>query len=375
MAEKQRYFRLGLFVLVTLTLLGAVLFILGGRSLLQPTLTVETYFNQSVSGLEVGAPVQFRGVPIGRITAIKTSGPLYEREVPVEQRRAYIVVRAEISGDAPQVTQWKKELPEYLKRGLRAQTQLTGVTGQQFIALDYVVDPEKYPPLPFDWTPKYPYVPSIPSLTGQIIDNFQQFLASLNEADIRDLGQNLNKLVETLNRKVEQVPVAELSTEAEGVLKDARATIQRVDQMIAAAPVDQAVDHFSSAAGRIDQLLADPAIRQTLRNIASASKRLDSLLAHPVQQTMDNAAALTARLRKIAETGEIDRLVLHLDRTIERLDALIGDNQYDVRVIIQNLQVTADNLRNLSETAKRYPAGLFFGGPPEKTDLPWKETK
>jgi phospholipid/cholesterol/gamma-HCH transport system substrate-binding protein/paraquat-inducible protein B len=302
------------------------------------------------------------------------SSPIYERDVPAEKRRAYIVVRAKVSGDSALVAHWRRELSDYVKRGLRAQTQLAGVTGQQFLALDHV-DPAQYPALPFDWMPKYPYVPSIPSLTGQIIDNFRQFLASLNEADIQDLGRNLNKLVKTLNRKIDQVPVTELSAEAEGLLKDARAAIQQVEKMIAAAPVDQAVENISNAAGRIDQLVADPAISQTLRHVARASGRLDGLLANPVKQTADNAAALTARLRKIAETGQIDRLVSHLDRTVERLDALIGDNQYDVRVIIQNLQVTADNLRNLSETAKRYPAGLFFGGPPEKIDLPWKETK
>lgn len=374
MAEKRHYFRLGMFVIISLILLFAVLFVLGGRSLFQPTLTIETYFDQSVAGLEVGAQVLFRGVPVGQITQIVLSGPVYEREVPVERRRAYIVVRATLSSDAPQVELWKDKLPQYVQKGLRAQTQLAGITGQQYLALDYV-DPEKYSELKFDWTPGYPYVPSIPSLTGQIIENVQQFLASLNEADIQDLGRNLNRLVETVNRKVDQIPVPELSAEVAGILKDARAAIQRLDQVIAAAPVGRAVGNISSAAGRIDQLLADPALCQTLRDVASASARLNGLLANPIKQTADNAAAFTARLRQIVETGEIDRLVQHLDRTAQRFDTLIGDNQYDLRMIVQDLRATANNLRNLSETAKRYPAGIFFGGPPEKAELPWKETK
>jgi ABC-type transporter Mla subunit MlaD len=135
------------------------------------------------------------------------------------------------------------------------------------------------------------------------------------------------------------------------------------------------VGNISSAAGRIDQLLADPALCQTLRDVASASAGLNGLLANPIKQTADNAAAFTARLRQIVETGEIDRLVQHLDRTAQRFDTLIGDNQYDLRMIVQDLRATANNLRNLSETAKRYPAGIFFGGPPEKAELPWKETK
>jgi hypothetical protein len=44
-------------------------------------------------------------------------------------------------------------------------------------------------------------------------------------------------------------------------------------------------------------------------------------------------------------------------------------------VIVQDLRATADNLRTVSESAKRYPAGILFGGPPEKTELPWKKSK
>ena len=55
MEEGKHYFRLGLFVVVTITILAAVLFLLGGRKLFQPTFTFETYFNESVAGLEIGA--------------------------------------------------------------------------------------------------------------------------------------------------------------------------------------------------------------------------------------------------------------------------------------------------------------------------------
>jgi hypothetical protein len=46
-----------------------------------------------------------------------------------------------------------------------------------------------------------------------------------------------------------------------------------------------------------------------------------------------------------------------------------------VRGIVQDLRATADNLRSLSETAKRYPAGVLIGGPPEKIERPRKESK
>jgi phospholipid/cholesterol/gamma-HCH transport system substrate-binding protein len=348
MDEGQNYRRLGLFVLVTLALLTGILFVLGGRSLFQPTFTFETYFNESVAGLAIGAPVQFRGVPLGQVTEIVTSGAVYERNVPLARRKAYIVVRAKVSGsNAAQTEEMREEAQKNVELGLRAQTQLAGITGQQYLALDYF-NPKTYPPLEFSWTPEYPYVPSAPSLTGEIIAGAQSFIASLNEADVKEVGQNLNKLIVNLNDKLDKVPLGEISTELKGALKSARQTIDRVDRVIAGAPIDETVQNLASASARLDKLLADPGLRQTV----------------------DNTAAVTERLRKIAESGELDRVVRDIDETVQRLDAMLGDNQYDVRTILQDLRVTAANLRTLSETVKRNPAGALLGGPPEKVVLP-----
>src|SRR5215470_2675072 len=347
MEEGKRYFRLGLFVVVCVAILATVLFLLGGRKLFQPTFVFETYFNESVAGLELGAPVRFRGVPLGKVTEILTSSSTYEKDVPLGRRREYIVVRAKVTLSAEEVEHMERDAAEMVKKGLRAQTQLAGITGQQYLAID-LLDPAKHPPLAFDWTPKYTYLPSAPSLTGEIIANAQAFLANLNEADIKKLGQNLNQLVVDLDKKVNEVPVAELSARANDVLKSANATFERADRILAAAPIAQTVRRIDSAAARFDGLLADPALKQTV----------------------DNTAAITTRLRKLADDGDLDRMVKRVGDAAERVDALVADNQYDIGVIVQDLRVTADNLRTLSETVKRYPAGVLVGGPPDKVHLP-----
>jgi phospholipid/cholesterol/gamma-HCH transport system substrate-binding protein/paraquat-inducible protein B len=345
MEENKRYVRLGVFVVVTLSLLGAVLFLLGGRTLFHPAFTFETYFSESVAGLELGAPIRFRGVPLGHVTEIVTAAALYEGGMPLDKRSDYIVVRGKVSFGA-EAAQMQQDALEMVKRGLRVQTQLAGITGQQYLAADFF-DPAKHPPLKFDWTPKYTYVPSAPSLTGEIIANAQSFLANLSEADVKTLGRNLNTLVVDLDKKISEVPTAELSAKARDVLTNANSTFERIDRALAAAPIDQ-----------------------TLRRIDSASARLDALLADPgLKQTVDNVAVVSGRVRKLTDSGDLDRMVSRIDDTAERLDAFIGDNQYDVRVIVQDLRVTADNLRVLSETVKRYPAGALVGGPPEKLRL------
>jgi ABC-type transporter Mla subunit MlaD len=326
MHENKRYIRLGLFVFATLLVAAAVLFVLGGRSLFEPIYMFETYFNQSVDGLDIGSPVKFRGVPLGQVTEILTSAAVYEGDVPLARRRGYIVVRAKVTGSKAQVAQWKREAAAMAELGMRAQTQLAGITGQQFLAIDWL-DPRAHPPLPFDWMPKYPYLPSAPSLTAEIVANVQQFLAHLNETDIKELVANVNKLTVTLNKKVDELPVAELSANASAVLTDSRAAIDD-----------------------LKRILTKPDIDETLHNLAAAS----------------------GRLRKFADSGEIDKMGKSIDDLAQRLDAVVGDNQYDLRVIVRDLRSTADNLRTLSETLKRYPAGALIGGPPKKLQLPGK---
>ena len=327
MEEDKRYYRLGLFVVVSITALAALFFVLGGRKLFQPTYTFEAYFAESVAGLEVGSPLRYRGVPLGQVSEILDSAAAYERDVPLVKRRNYIVVRAKVDLSAVEAIQVRRDVPELVKRGLRAQTQLAGITGQQYFALDFL-DPAKYRPLEFGWTPKYEYVPSAPSLAGEIIAKAQVFIGSLSEVDVKNLAGNLNSLLVILKDKAGQLPLAQVSADMENVLRNANATIVRADR-----------------------LLTD------------------------LKQSVDNVAVVTGSLRGFANKGDLDRTITRIDEAVERLNSLMGDNQYDVRVIVQDLRVTADNLRELSASVKRYPAGALIGGPPEKVRLPTENSR
>jgi ABC-type transporter Mla subunit MlaD len=347
MEEGQHHRRLGIFIVLSVSVLGAAFLALGGRDWFHPSFTFETYFNNSVAGLELGAPVEFRGVPLGQVTQILTSSATYEHDVPLGERKEYIVVRMKLTVSAREAEQLREDAPALSARGLRAQTQLAGITGQQYLALDFV-DPKKYPPLEFGWTPKYMYLPSAPSSVGEIVAKAQTFLASLNEADIKELGQNLNKLVADVDTKLSQLPLSQLSGSAQNVLGNADTLLQRLNHILAAAPIDHTLVRLDSLAAHLDTLAGDPALPETLHNLQ----------------------ALSARLRKMSDDGDLDRLVSGLDQAAERLQIMLGDNQYDVRVMVQDLRATASNLRALSETLKRDPAGVLLGGPPDKVQLP-----
>jgi phospholipid/cholesterol/gamma-HCH transport system substrate-binding protein/paraquat-inducible protein B len=327
MDEGKRHYRLGLFVVVSIVAFSVLVFVLGGRKLFQPTYTFETYFDGTVAGLEIGAPLRYRGIPLGEVSEITGSAAEYERDVPLQKRRNYIVVRAKVTVSAVHAIQIKRDAPELIKLGLRAQTQLAGITGQQYLSLDQL-DPAENPPLQFEWTPKYKYVPSAPSRTGEMLARAQVFLANLSEVDVKKLDENLNRLLVNANAKIGELPVARLSADADIVLKDANATIIRAEPVVA-----------------------------------------------DLRQSVDNLAVITASLRGVADRGELERTITHIDEAIERVNGLVGDNQYDARVIVRDLRVTADNLRELSATIKRYPAGALIAGPPERVSLPVEKSQ
>jgi ABC-type transporter Mla subunit MlaD len=171
-------------------------------------------------------------------------------------------------------------------------------------------------------------VPSLPSLSGEIIANAQAFMGSLGQVDVKNLSVNLNRLLVNVNDKVGSLPLEQLSADTQNVLRNANATIMRVDR-----------------------LLAD------------------------VKQSVDNVEVITGSLRGFADRGDLYRTITRIDQTVERLNGLMGDNQYDVRVIVQDLRTTAANLRALSTTIKQYPAGALIGGPPERVQLPAESSR
>jgi ABC-type transporter Mla subunit MlaD len=70
MATGTNHYKLGLFVLLGLALSLMFVLVLGASNWNEESVRYVSYFDESVQGLEVGSPVKFRGVPVGRVAAI-----------------------------------------------------------------------------------------------------------------------------------------------------------------------------------------------------------------------------------------------------------------------------------------------------------------
>ena len=80
MSLRANYYKLGLFVIGAVASGVAILLIVGSGRWFTPRLTVETYFNESVQGLDIGSKLKYRGVVIGDVTRITFTYTQYQLE-------------------------------------------------------------------------------------------------------------------------------------------------------------------------------------------------------------------------------------------------------------------------------------------------------
>ena len=348
MSKKANYFRLGIFIIAAAVILVAIVLALGAGNIFKRTITIETYFDESVQGLDVGSAVKYRGVQIGRVTRIGFTATQYQQDMPMQNRRQYVLVEAELQPELVGVGQdgASDRLQEGIAAGLRARLAPVGITGTAYLEIDFV-DPKTNPPLTITWAPQHIYIPSAPSTYNQIVSGAQKFLATLDNADIEGAINSIAVLARTANDKLGELPVGAIAYETTAAVKELRALIARLDRTIAAPEVGQAVKDLGVASARLREVLANP-------GWATA----------PGQ-----AAEAFARVREVAENPHLQDALVRLDRILTRLDTMTAGADSDFSTALYNLRRVSENLRDLTESVKRYP-GSVLAEPPRPVTAP-----
>jgi phospholipid/cholesterol/gamma-HCH transport system substrate-binding protein/paraquat-inducible protein B len=269
--SNPNYFRLGVFVLGAIGVLIAVILIFGGGKIFQKSFMVETYIKQSVTGLDAGAAVRFRGVKIGQVTSIGLSGDMYERDIPFHDRRQYVVVRMQIFGDKVKPDQ----IDEFVKNNLRARVKSMGITGVNYVEFDFVANASDTPPLPYAWEPEYPVIPSLPNQADEIISGIQKLITHLNEMNIDGTQKKFDALLGNLN-----VLMAGDGKGNEGVIRsvqDLNIILERIakatDKQELNVLMRELVAATTSLRQTITSVQGDTAL--TMENIKQASENLN----------------------------------------------------------------------------------------------------
>lgn len=306
MSQKPDFFKIGLFVILALLLLAGAIILFGGGKFFERKVTVETYFDQSVQGLSVGSALQFQGVQIGNVSYIGFVFTEYKTS------RQYVLVRAEIYGNKVlgkgkrRLYQTDKErvegFKEMISQGLRLQLASQGITGVAFLNAVYL-DPTRYHPLEHEWKPEYMYIPSAPGTISQITETIEDLSDSIDNIDFKQISEEIEKLVVSLNKAVEDAKVGELS-------KD----------------LSKLIGSLNSATTELNTILKSKEAKETLANVT----------------------AITSDLKN----------------TLNRTDRLLSSREHSVKLTLENIERISEDLREFMETMKKYPSWVLFGNPP-----------
>lgn len=207
-SKQINYFRIGSFVMLGIFLIIVGILALSSGRLFKKTITVETYFSESIQGLSDGSPVKYRGVEIGHIDKISFVHQKYQPSNLQAQDAysRYVYVEMIIS---PNVFTKSIKMPiqdviqHDVDQGLRIKLALQGLTGNAYLELNFV-DPKTYAPLHVDWKPKNYYIPSAPSTLTQFSDNAQIILEKLKKVHFQKITDNTAEVMQRINYLLSQ---------------------------------------------------------------------------------------------------------------------------------------------------------------------------
>lgn len=270
MEEKVNFVVVGVFVLaLTAALIGGVLWLSGSKSYRASYDIYQTYMQDSVAGLNLNAPVRYRGVEVGRVQRI-TLAP----------------------GNVEQV-----QLTLAIERGIPVKVdtiailQMQGLTGIAYVEL--TGGGRNSPPLQAQADESHPVIKSGPSLMTRLDSAVTTLLINLNRT-----SENLNAVLDENNRRVVKSTLADLAV----LSRTLAARSGTIDASLADAA------HTLKNASRLSDEL--PQLVQRVQRSAEAFDRMSNELTHAgarASGTLDSAQQFST-----STLPEVHQLVLEL---------------------------------------------------------------
>lgn len=336
MASARVNFSVGLFMTAGLGLATLAVIWLGMSSFLRQGELYVTYFDESVQGLGVDSPVKYRGVPVGRVKAIRIAPDYHLIEV-------LILVDDEHTDD------------ENRFAGTEAALSNVGITGAMFVEIDKRKPgaPDMSPRL--DFQPEHPVIPSKPSEIKKLFREIDEIATKIQTIDFKGISDKAMAAVTSLDAAISGAQIEAISADIRTLLASVNA---------AASPA-----RLESIARNTDQTIV--ASRALMEKTAAELARMDAILAQ-FQSVLDaNRPRIDTTMGALASTAvKTDAFMSQSQATMLQMQASIRDLEERLAVTAENLEQTSGNLNSLITDLKDQPARLLFGEPkaPRKTE-------
>jgi paraquat-inducible protein B len=239
-------------------------------------------FQESVRGLQVGAPVDFRGITVGEVVRLEVDYlpdkaridiPVEIRYFPDRMRSRARERTSELSGEALRAV-----LDRWVARGFRGQLR-TGnlLTGQKYVALDFFPDA---PQAEINWNKPIPELPTLSGGIEELQSTLTRIAAKLDKLPYEEIANDLRTALRSLDKTLKGVDtlVQRLDTETAPELKalmlEARGTLSTAEKTLSS--VERTVSPDAALA-----VEAREALREINRAAAAIRGLADYLERHP----------------------------------------------------------------------------------------------
>lgn len=326
MSVKAHYVKIGLFAVTAAALAIAGIVVFGAAEIFERTVLAETYFDQSVQGLEVGSDVKHRGVKIGRIKEIGFVNEHYTLDWNnPDQRKAARYVRIVFSIKSSGIDSTLEHLNRQVANGLRIRADQQGITGTLLLQTDYRDGIKPGEDLPIYWKPENLYIPSTPNTMAELTTSLQKVFNRVNDLDIEAGVTGFNDTMEVVRTAIEDAKVGELSEQIRLLALEVRASNNRVRE-----------------------LLEGEQVRQILSDTVSV---------------MHNISVITEEL-----TNSVPKIARSADETAKGLTLSVQHQSQSLDEVTDELKKSLANVNELLDTLKNYPSLMIFGKPPKPVE-------
>ena len=362
MSKRASPTAIGAFVVGAVALVVAGVLVFGSGQFFRHPLRYALFFDTSVEGLSVGAPVQFRGVKIGQVARIEARWGTQWIEVVID-----VDPRSLLVGKTHSVEELVQEVEKSIKEsGLRAQLRtLSLLTGQLFVAIDLFPNSEiKLTGLDRS-LPEVPVVPTTLQIFSERAERLMDTLASL---PLPQLIESTAQAVEGINKVV--------NAEFPRVMLRASSVLGHTDDIVRTLS-DQEGPLLASAKETLDSTRAAVTevsrdAHQLLARLDADAQTLNALLQDAqrmVQKTEGEIGSLGASVRGTAEEA---RAALEVTRrTLEKAQAALGAVDgtlggtrplgYQLINTLQDLAAAARSVQTLADYLDQHPEALLKG--------------
>ena len=331
---------IGLFVVLSLILFMTAIVIFGGNKFFARENLAITYFDGSLDGLSVGAPVTYRGVTIGQVKEIKIHIQSYDqqsRDIIIPVLISLHTGQTLIVGgpDRENEEDFYLFMEEIREQGLRAKLKLQSlVTGKRYIDLAFY---ENSAAVYRDKEGEYFEIPTLPS-------DMQQFSKMMENINLDELYQKFMRTMDSLEKLTSGL--------AETLNKE---------------KTQHLIDNLLVATASLNSILSqvDTSVAPILQKVDGGLEQFSTLTSH-ADGVM---TSLEKQIKPLAT--DMHATFAHIETALQKADALLAQAEktitpnsplyYRFTEAMRQLEKTARSIEKLSGFIHRNPDSLIFG--------------